>query len=577
MAEWTDRQRYVFRRTIQELGDYRGMGTELVTLYIPPTRQISDAAGMLRDELGQASNIKSKQTATAVQSALTSMLARLKNYRLTPPNGLALFVGNVSTGSNKTKQVAHVIEPPEAIQTYQYRCDSTFNVEPLEHMGQTEDVYGLLIIDRKECSIGLLRGKSIVAVSNKGSLVPNKHGRGGQSQRRFERLTEEIANQWFTESGNRASEIFMNEPHLKAVLIGGPGPTKEFFAENGYLHHEIQKKVHKAYFDTGYTDDDQGLKELVEAASTAIEGIAMMDDKRLMQQFLRETSKPDGGLGEYGEEPVRTALEYGAVNDLLLSAIVPGLLMAVAFLAYIVIRCRLQPSLAPAYEVERTSAGHKLKLLVLDVAPMMSIVVGVILLILHGWATPSESAAFGCLGVIILAALYRRLTWDGFVKSVSGALRVTVMALLIIFGSATFSALLAFSGASSGLIRFATQFDLPPVAMLLIMFAILLVLGMFMDQLSMMLLTVPIFFPLAQSLGFDLIWFGVIILLALEISFTTPPFGLLLFVMKGVATPGTTMRDIYVAAIPYMGCAILLVGLLIVFPEIALWLPSLGD
>ena len=319
MAEWTDRQRYVFRRTIQELGDYRGMGTELGTLYIPPTRQISDAAGMLRDELGQASNIKSKQTATAVQSALTSMLARLKNYRLTPPNGLALFVGNVSTGSNKTKQVAHVIEPPEAIQTYQYRCDSTFNVEPLEHMGQTEDVYGLLIIDRKECSIGLLRGKSIVAVSNKGSLVPNKHGRGGQSQRRFERLTEEIANQWFTESGNRASEIFMNEPHLKAVLIGGPGPTKEFFAENGYLHHEIQKKVHKAYFDTGYTDDDQGLKELVEAASTAIEGIAMMDDKRLMQQFLRETSKPDGGLGEYGEEPVRTALEYGAVNDLLLS------------------------------------------------------------------------------------------------------------------------------------------------------------------------------------------------------------------------------------------------------------------
>ena len=112
--------------------------------------------------------------------------------------------------------------------------------------------------------------------------------------------------------------------------------------------------------------------------------------------------------------------------------------------------------------------------------------------------------------------------------------------------------------------------------MLLIMFGILLVLGMFMDQLSMMLLTVPIFFPLAQTLQFDLIWFAVIVLLALEISFTTPPFGLLLFVMKGVSAPGTTMRDIYIAAMPYMGCAMLLVGLLILFPGIALWLPGLG-
>ena len=158
----------------------------------------------------------------------------------------------------------------------------------------------------------------------------------------------------------------------------------------------------------------------------------------------------------------------------------------------------------------------------------------------------------------------------------TGALKVTTMALLIIFGSATFSALLAFSGASSGLINWATGFDVAPITMLLVMFGILLVLGMFMDQLSMMLLTVPIFFPLAQTLGFDLIWFGIIVLLALEISFTTPPFGLLLFVMKGVSAPGTTMRDIYVAALPFMGCAILLVALLIVFPGIALWLPGLG-
>ncbi len=265
------------------------------------------------------------------------------------------------------------------------------------------------------------------------------------------------------------------------------------------------------------------------------------------------------------------------VGDLLVAGVVPGLMLAGMYVLLILFLVWWDPSAAPAYEVDRTGAGEKLKLFLLDILPMMSIVLGVILLIMNGWATPSESAAFGCLGVLLLAVIYRKLTWDGFVNSVTGALRVTTMALLIIFGSATFSALLAFSGASSGLIRWATQFEFDPVVMLLIMFAILLVLGMFMDQLSMMLLTVPIFFPLAQSLGFDLIWFAVIILLALEISFTTPPFGLLLFVMKGVSPPDTKMSDIYKAAIPYMGCSMLLVGLLIAFPQIALWLPGLGQ
>lgn len=265
------------------------------------------------------------------------------------------------------------------------------------------------------------------------------------------------------------------------------------------------------------------------------------------------------------------------IGALLIAGIMPGLLLAVMYAVMILGMALFDPSAAPAYDVEPTTWGDKLRLLCLDILPMVSIVIGVILVIMFGIATPSESAAFGCLGVVILAAIYRSLTWDGIVKSVTGALRVTTMALLIIFGSATFSTLLAFSGASSGLIKWATQFTLDPIVMLLVMFAILLVLGMFMDQLSMMMLTVPIFFPLAQTLGFDLIWFAVIVLLALEISFTTPPFGLLLFVMKGVSPPGTTMRDIYIAALPYMGCSIFLVGLLIIWPQIALWLPGLGN
>lgn len=217
----------------------------------------------------------------------------------------------------------------------------------------------------------------------------------------------------------------------------------------------------------------------------------------------------------------------------------------------------------------------KLKLIVTDILPMLSVMVIIVAMMLMGFATPSEAAAFGALGVIILAFIFRCMTWEAFKLSVTGALKVTLMAYLIVFGSATFSQLLGFSGASGGLIGWATSFDLSPILMLLAMFAVLLVLGTFMEQISIMMLTVPIFFPLAQALGFDLVWFGIVVLLALEISFSTPPLGLLLFVMKGVAPAGTTMSEIYSAAIPYILCSMLLVAVLIVFPGLATWLPSM--
>jgi peptide chain release factor subunit 1 len=316
--EWTERQRYVFRRTLEELEQYRGNGTTLVTLYVPPTRQLSDVAQMVRNEVGQASNIKSKSTQDAVTSALASILARLKNYRETPKNGLAIFVGDVNVGAGKTQQVAHLIEPPLPVGTYQYRCESTFNLEPLKSMGQIENSYGLIVLDRKECSMGFLRGKAITPVYNRQSLVPSKHGRGGQSAQRFERLIEIAAHEWFTQCAEKATEIFLNAD-IKALLLGGPGPTKEFFAREDYLHHELRKKLYPQFFDTGYTDDDQGLKEMVENAGAAIDEIGRMQDRKLMQQFLRETAKQDGGLGTYGEAEVRKALEAGAVQHLLLS------------------------------------------------------------------------------------------------------------------------------------------------------------------------------------------------------------------------------------------------------------------
>src|SRR2546421_208149 len=193
-----------------------------------------------------------------------------------------------------------------------------------------------------------------------------------------------------------------------------------------------------------------------------------------------------------------------------------------------------------------------------------------------GGCTPTEAAALGALSVIVLAACYGEMTWKSFLKSLEGALRVTVMAFLIIFGSATFAQVLAFTGASSGLMNWALGFQLSSLGMLLVMIGVIFFLGCFMDQLSMKLLTAPIFFPLAKTLGFDLVWFGLIMLLALEIGYTTPPFGLLLFVMKGVAPPGTTMRDIYLAGMPFIGCVLLLIALIIVFPPLATWLPMVS-
>ena len=264
------------------------------------------------------------------------------------------------------------------------------------------------------------------------------------------------------------------------------------------------------------------------------------------------------------------------IGALLIAGVVPGLILAVFYAVLIYAMAKLDPDAAPAYDVDVASWSQRGILLIRDVVPMISIVFGVIILIMVGWATPSEAAAFGCLGVLLLALAFRSLSLAALWKSLEGATRVTVVALLIIFGSATFSKTLSFSGGSAGLISWVTAFDVSPFTMLAVMFLILLLLGMFMDQLSMMLLTVPIFFPLALQYGFDPIWFAVIVLLAMEISFTTPPFGLLLFVMQGVAPPGTKFSEICLAAIPFMACAMVLVILIVVFPEIVTWLPSVS-
>jgi tripartite ATP-independent transporter DctM subunit len=264
------------------------------------------------------------------------------------------------------------------------------------------------------------------------------------------------------------------------------------------------------------------------------------------------------------------------VGALLIAGVIPGFVLAAMYGVLIWGWTVVDPSAAPPYEVQSIPTREKLRIFLVDVIPMVAIIVFSVLIMLVGWCTPTEAAALGAVSVIVLAACYGEMTWKAFVKSLDGALRVTVMAFLVIFGSATFAQVLAFTGGSTGLINWATGFQVTPLQMVYIMIGVIIFLGSFMDPLSKMLLTAPIFFPLAKTLGFDLTWFGLIMLLALEMGYTMPPFGLLLFVMKGVSPPGTRMKDIYLAAMPFIACVVLLILLVIYIPPLATWLPAVS-
>ncbi|MCE5261651.1 MAG: peptide chain release factor aRF-1 [Euryarchaeota archaeon] len=313
----SDRQKYDFKRALEEIKELKGRGTELISVYVPPNKQISDVAAYLREELSQSSNIKSQGTRKNVQGAIQSILARLKYFKAPPANGVIFFVGEVSTTGDQTRMVQYVLEPPEPITTFVYRCDSDFYLEPLLDMLVDKKVFGLLVIDRSEATIGILRGRRISVVRNLPSLVPSKHRMGGQSAQRFERLIEISANEYYKKVSDIMTETFLNMEGLQGILIGGPGPTKDYFVKEGYLHHELAKKIIDT-FDTGYTDE-YGLKELVEKAKDKLYDLDLMREKRYIQQFLNEVRKTEGGLSVYGEEQIRQAIKNGAVDTLLVS------------------------------------------------------------------------------------------------------------------------------------------------------------------------------------------------------------------------------------------------------------------
>jgi tripartite ATP-independent transporter DctM subunit len=263
------------------------------------------------------------------------------------------------------------------------------------------------------------------------------------------------------------------------------------------------------------------------------------------------------------------------IGALLIAGLIPGVLLALLYCMVIWLQAKLNPKAAPVYESEKVSPARKLYLVTVNILPLGLVIFCVVGFILLGIATPSESAAFGAVSVALLAAGNRSLSIEALQKSLASTVAITAMVFLLVIASSVFGQLMAFAGSSTAVIDWAIGIESGAMIKLLLMFGTLLLLGMFMDQISIMLLTIPVFFPLAASLGFDMVWFGIVVLLALEMSLTTPPFGLLLFLMQGVAPKGTTLGQVALAAAPYLACDLLLMVLLILVPGLALFLPAL--
>ena len=316
--EFTAQEKYEFKRMLDNLRSKVGRGTELISLYIPHDKQISDVMAQLREENGQAANIKSRVTRLNVQSALDSAMSRVRLINKVPENGVVIFIGSIDIGSNKTDMYTLTLEPPDPITTYKYHCDSSFLLAPLEEMLADKKTFGLIVLDRREATIGLLKGKQIVPMKHMTSTVPGKQRKGGQSSHRFQQLRLIAIHDFYKRIGDSATEAFLpiDQKDFEGIIIGGPSPTKEEFVEGEFLHHELQKKILDA-LDISYTDES-GLHELVEAAQDRLIDLELTQDKLVMRRFLRELVS-DNGLAAYGEKEVRHNLELGSVDTLLLS------------------------------------------------------------------------------------------------------------------------------------------------------------------------------------------------------------------------------------------------------------------
>jgi peptide chain release factor subunit 1 len=312
---WDSVKRYRLKKMLNQLSSISGHGTELVTVYIPPRRQIFDVMSQLRNEAGTASNIKSDLTRTHVQDALSRTVEHLKLFKETPENGLVVFCGAIPTGKGfgTEKIELYSVIPPKPIQINLYRCDDHFWTDHLSDMMKDDKIIGILAIDTQEAGLGILTGDRWEVIDTLTSGVAGKHRQGGQSARRFERLRDNELNEYYHRIADRSQKVFIDQFYVRGIIVGGPGPTKENFLREEYLDYRLQNNVIST-IDTSYSGDE-GVREIIDKVNEqgVMTEYRLMEEKRIIKKFMSEVHATKG-LGIYGIVDVVKSLKSGAVD-----------------------------------------------------------------------------------------------------------------------------------------------------------------------------------------------------------------------------------------------------------------------
>lgn len=301
---------------LESMKAHRGRATELISVYIPAGYDVNAVQRQLEAEKSTAKNIKSTSTRKNVSDSLDKIVRILKDYKVTPPKGMALFAGDVSQVESQSDIQSWEISPPEEIRVRLYRCDKEFVLEPLESMTEVSEIYALLVMDRKEATIGRLFGKSIEVLQKMSSGVPSKVRAGGQSSQRFHRITEGLTKEFYKRIAEEMKDLFYEEPKLKGILIGGPVPTKNEFVDGEYLPTKLREKI-IGVKDQGDTSES-GLQELVGLSQDVLANQEIVYEKKLLEKFFNSLGK-DPKMTPYKYEDVKKALEFGAVELLIIS------------------------------------------------------------------------------------------------------------------------------------------------------------------------------------------------------------------------------------------------------------------
>jgi peptide chain release factor subunit 1 len=311
-------EKYWLKRLIDEIKKKEGRGTELISLYIPPNRRISDVINYLRQEYSTAANIKSDTTRKNVQNAIQKVIERLKYYTKSPPNGLVIFCGAIPrSGPGTEKMEIYVIEPPEPLNVNLYRCDDHFHTEYLEETLKEKEIFGLISIDINEAAIGYIEGRRLEVVGTYTSGIPGKHRAGGQSARRFERLREMEIHHYFDRIAKHVNDVFLEEnvfDRLRGILVGGPGFTKHDFVEEADIDYRLRKKI-IGFIDTNYSGKE-GLREMINKGSEILKNVRYVYEKKLIDEFMKKLAK-NHNMVLYGLSDVMRNIESGAIDRLL--------------------------------------------------------------------------------------------------------------------------------------------------------------------------------------------------------------------------------------------------------------------